>query len=284
MNTLKTTALLAALFGLFMLVGQAVGGRSGMIMGFGFALVTNFFAYWFSDKMALAMSGAQPVDEQQAPGLYRMVGRLATRAGLPMPRVYVIPDMQPNAFATGRNPEHSAVAVTQGITQALSEEELEGVIAHELAHIKNRDILISSVAATIAGAISFIAQMAFFFIPRNSDDEGPNPLVAILMMILAPISAMLIQMAISRSREFAADKGGAEICGKPMALASALARIERAAEAMPMNVNPAASHMYIQNPLGGDRLAGIAGLFRTHPPTEQRIAKLQAIAQQMERS
>src|SRR5687768_12492869 len=247
---------MAALFGLFMFVGQLLGGRSGMIMGFGFALVSNFIAYWFSDKMALAMSGAQPVDEQQAPGLFRMVGKLAVRAGLPMPRVYVIPEAQPNAFATGRDPNHAAVAVTQGLMQSLSEDELEGVIAHELAHIKNRDILISSVAATIAGAISFIAQMAFWFMPRNSDDEGPNPLVAILMMIVAPIAAMIIQMAISRSREFAADRGGAEICGKPMALASALTGIERIAEARPMHVNPAASHMYIQNPLGGDRLAG----------------------------
>jgi heat shock protein HtpX len=272
---------MAALFGLFMLVGQAIGGRQGMVMGFGFALLSNFFAYWFSDKMAIAMSGAQPVDEREAPGLYRMVGRLASRAGLPMPRLYVIPDMQPNAFATGRNPEHAAVAVTQGIMQALNEEELEGVIAHELAHIKNRDILISSMAATIAGAISFIAQMAFWFMPRSSDDDAPNPLVGLLMMIVAPIAAMIIQMAISRSREFGADHGGAQICGKPMALASALARIERAVEARPMNVNPAASHMYIQNPLGGDRVAGLMALFRTHPATEERIARLQDIARQM---
>jgi heat shock protein HtpX len=264
-----------------MFVGQLIGGRQGMIIGFGFALVSNFFAYWFSDKMALAMSGAQPVDETQAPGLYRIVGRLAARAGLPMPRVYIIPQMQPNAFATGRDPNHAAVAVTQGILQALNEDELEGVIAHELAHVKHRDILISSIAATIAGAISFIAQMAFWFMPRNSDDEGPNPLVAVLMMIVAPIAALLIQMAVSRSREFSADEGGASISGKPMALASALARIERAAEVMPMKVNPAASHMYIQNPLGGDRLSGIASLFRTHPPTEERIAKLREIAGRM---
>jgi heat shock protein HtpX len=272
---------MAALFGLFMFVGQLIGGRNGMIMGFGFALLSNFFAYWFSDKMALAMSGAQPVSESEAPGLYRMVGRLATRAGLPMPRVYVIPEAQPNAFATGRNPQHSAVAVTQGLMQALNEDELEGVIAHELAHIKNRDILISSIAATIAGAISFVAQMAFFFMPRGNDEDAPNPLVGLLMMIVAPIAAMIVQMAISRTREFGADKGGAEICGKPMALASALRRIEQIAEVRPMHVNPAASHMYIQNPLGGDRLAGFASLFRTHPPTDERIAKLQTIAQQM---
>jgi len=281
LNTVRTTLLLAALFGLFMFVGQLIGGRQGMIMGFGFALVTNFLAYWFSDKAALAMSGARPVDEQHAPGLHRMVGRLAVRAGLPMPRVYVIPEMQPNAFATGRDPSHAAIAVTEGLMQSLNEDELEGVIAHELAHVKNRDILISSIAATIAGAISFIAQMAFWFMPRHSDDEGPNPLVAILMMIVAPIAAFIIQMAISRSREFGADRGGAEISGKPLALASALARIERAAELRPMHVNPAASHMYIQNPLGGDRLAGIAGWFRTHPPTEERIAHLKTLAQQM---
>lgn len=287
MNTLKTGILMAALFGLFMFLGQLLGGQQGLMMGFVLALVMNFAAYWFSDKLALSMSGAQEVSEAEAPHLYRSVARLARAANLPMPRVYVIPSPQPNAFATGRDPNHAAVAVTEGIMQALTPEELDGVLAHELAHIKHRDILISSIAATFAGAISFIVQMLQFrmlFGGYSSDDEeggGMNPLAAIAAMVLAPLAAMLIQLAISRSREYEADRGGGEICGQPLALASALRKIERAAERMPMNVSPAASHMYIINPLRGDALTGLAALFRTHPLTEDRIARLEAQARAM---
>jgi heat shock protein HtpX len=285
MNTLKTTLLMAALFGLFMALGRLLGGPNGLVLGFVFALATNMFAYWFSDKLALSMSGAREVAPEEAPDLYRMIDRLSRNAGIPMPRVYVIPDRQPNAFATGRDPNHAAVAVTAGIVEVLSPQELEGVLAHELAHVRHRDILISSIAATVAGAISFIAQMlqfrAMFGGMRGDDDEeAPNPLGLIAGMIFAPLAAMLIQMAISRSREFAADEGGAAICGNPLALASALRRIEAVAERHPMAVNPSAAHMYIINPLGGDLLRGLSGLFRTHPPTEERVARLQALALQ----
>jgi len=284
-NTLKTGILMAALFGLFMLIGRWLGGPNGLILGFMVALGTNFFAYWFSDKVALSMSGAQPLDEREAPELFRMVRRLSASAGIPMPALYVIPSPQPNAFATGRDPNHAAVAVTEGIVRALTPDELEGVIAHELAHVKHRDILISSIAATMAGAISLVAQMLQFRLMfggmgRSDDEEGggSNPLALLAGMILAPVAAMLIQMAISRAREFEADRGGAQISGRPLSLASALRKIERAAEIMPMNVNPAAAHMYIANPLGGDMLTGLAALFRTHPPTEERIARLEAMA------
>jgi heat shock protein HtpX len=283
MNFVKTTLLLALLFGLFVAIGGLIGGTNGMIVGFLFALATNAAAYWFSDKMALAMSGAQPVTPDQAPGLYRMVARLAERANLPMPRVYVIPDGQPNAFATGRNPQNGAVAVTEGLLRLLPPDELEGVIAHELAHIKNRDILVSSVAATIAGAISMVAQMGMFASMlgggRDEDEGGTNPIVALLGILIAPIAAFLIQMAVSRTREYGADRGGAEICGKPLALANALRRIEAYAHQQPMAVNPAASHMYIINPLGGDGLQRMAALFRTHPLTDERVARLEALAQ-----
>ncbi len=289
MNMLKTGLLMAALFGLFMALGRLLGGQDGLIIGFVLALATNFFAYWFSDRMALAMSGAQAVDEAQAPGLFRLVARLAHNAGLPMPRVYIIPDGQPNAFATGRNLQHAAVAVTQGLLEMLSAEELEGVLAHELAHIKHRDILISSIAATMGGAISFVAQMLQFQslfggVHHEEEEQGANPLGLLGLLvgvIVAPVAALLIQMAISRTREYDADRGGAQICGNPLALASALGRIEAAAERLPMPVNPATSHMYIVNPLGGEALEGLATLFRTHPPTEDRIARLEELAAQM---
>jgi len=289
MNLLKTGVLMAALLGLFMGLGGLLGGESGLILGFGLALATNFFAYWFSDRMALSMSGALPVDERQAPGLYRLVARLAQNAGLPMPRVYLISDRQPNAFATGRNPRHSAVAVTEGLLQMLSTDELEAVLAHELAHIKNRDILISSIAATMGGAISFVAQMlqfqSFFGgVHPDEDEGGANPLGLVGQLagiIIAPIAAFLIQMAISRTREYDADRGGARICGDPMALARALRKIEYAAERMPMAVNPAVSHMYVVNPLGGDALQSLAALFRTHPMTAGRVARLEKMASEM---
>ena len=286
MNALKTTIFMATLFGLFLLIGRLLGGQQGLVIGFAIALATNFFAYWFSDKMALSMSGAQPIRPQQAPRLHAMIARLSERADIPMPRVYVIPSGQPNAFATGRNPQNAAVAVTGGILRALPEEELEGVLAHELAHIKNRDILLSSVAATMGGAISFIAQMlqfrAFFGgYGGSDDDESGSPLGALLAALVAPVAATMIQLAISRTREFDADRSGAQISGNPLGLASALRRIETAAERAPMPVNPAASHMFIINPLGGDRLAGLANLFRTHPRTEERVAKLEEFAREM---
>jgi heat shock protein HtpX len=275
--------LMVVLFALFMGVG-ALFGRSGLIIGFSFALATNFFAYWFSDKLALSMSGAQPVDRSQAPQLFQMVERLTQRAGLPMPRVYIIPSPQPNAFATGRDPNHAAVAVTEGILRALPPDEMEGVLAHELAHVKNRDILISSVAATIAGALGMLAQMAQWgalfggYGGNRNDREGGNPLVVLLGAIVASIAGTMIQLAISRSREFEADRVGAEMCGRPLSLARALQRIESVAERMPMDVNPATSHMYIINPLGGDTLKAISALFRTHPLTEQRVERLEQMA------
>ncbi len=277
MNYMKTTVLMAALFGLFMLVGDLLGGSNGMVMGFLFALITNMGAYWFSDKIALMSSGAQAVSAREFPELHAIVERCARRAGIPKPSVHVIPTAQPNAFATGRGPGHAAVAVTQGLMQMLSEDEIEGVVAHEIAHVKNRDILISSIAATVAGAISMLQYLAWFG-GAGDRDEGRNPLAILLVLIIAPIAAMLIQLAISRSREFGADEGAARITGRPMALAAALQKIEYAAERMPMDVNPAASQMYIVNPMGGDLLKSVAGLFRTHPHTADRIARLQQLA------
>ncbi len=277
-NTLKTFILMAALTGLFMVGGQILGGRQGMVLALGIALVMNFFAYWNSDKMALAMNRAREVSEAEAPELHQIVARLARRAGLPKPRVYIVDNPTPNAFATGRNPEHAAVAVTTGIMQVLNREELEGVLGHELGHIKNRDILISSIAAVMAGAISYLATMAqwamIFGGGRSDDEGGGNPIAMLLMMIVAPLAASLIQMAISRSREYIADRTGAEICGHPKALASALQKLATYNQQRPMQVNPAAAQMYIVNPLRG---GAIAGLFSTHPPMEERIRRLLAM-------
>lgn len=277
MNTMKTFILMAALTALFMVAGQAMGGQQGMMIALLFAVGLNFFAYWNSDKMALAMNKAREVSEAEAPDLHNMVASLAARAQLPKPKIYVVDNQTPNAFATGRNPEHAAVAVTTGIMRVLNRDELEGVLAHELAHIKNRDILIGSIAAVMAGAISYLATMAqwaMIFGGRSNDDEGGNPIVAIVMMIVAPLAASLIQMAISRSREYIADATGAEICGHPQSLASALNKLSSANEQIPMDVNPASAQMYIVNPLKG---GSIANLFSTHPPMEERIRRLMAM-------
>lgn len=269
-NAMKTALLLGAMSALFLFLGEMLGGPQGLMMGFVFAVATNAFSYWFSDKMVLAMYRAKQVGPESE--LFHMVQRLSQRAGLPMPKVYVIPDASPNAFATGRNPSHAAVAATEGILRILSTDELEGVIAHELAHVKHRDILTSSVAATLAAAIMMVARFAMFFGGSRSDDrEGGNPIAAIATMILAPIAAMLIQAAISRSREFAADAGGAAIAGSPMGLVSALRKIESASRAIPMDASPATAHMFIIKPFS---MGGIGSLFSTHPPTEQRVAAL----------
>jgi heat shock protein HtpX len=266
---LRTTILFATLGGLLVVIGFAIGGPSTALLFLGIALAINFFSYFFSDKMALKMSGAKPIEESEAPRLYQIVRELTTRADLPMPRLYMIPQDQPNAFATGRNPKNSAVAVTQGITKLLSEDELRGVLAHELAHIQNRDILIQSVAAAIGSAITYLAYMFMWF---GGDDESPLGLVASLgMVILAPIAATIIQLSISRQREFAADAAGAEISGNPESLASALLRLEQGAEAIPMQTNQATEPLYIVKPFRGK---GIAGLFSTHPPIEERVRRL----------
>jgi len=259
--------------------GAAMGGKQGMTIAFIFALGMNLFAYWFSDKIVLKMYRAKEVTESEAPDLYRIVRRLAQKAEIPMPRVYLINQDQPNAFATGRNPQHAAVAVTTGIMRILSQEELQGVIGHELSHVKHRDILISTIAATIAGAISFLAQMAqwtlLFGGHRGDDDEGGSPIAAIIMMIVGPIAALIVQMAISRSREYAADEGGAKIAGNPRYLSEALKKLNMASQKIPMNANPATSHMFIVNPLSG---GGIVKLFSTHPPIEERIARLESMS------
>jgi len=278
-NTIKTFILMAALTALFMVGGQALGGQQGMMIALVIALGLNFFSYWNSDKLALAMNKAREVSEAEAPDLHRMVARLAGRANIPKPKVYVVDNPTPNAFATGRNPEHAAVAVTTGIMQALNREELEGVLGHELGHIKNRDILISSIAAVMAGAISYLATMAqwamIFGGGRGNDEEGgSNPLVMLVMMIVAPLAATVIQMAISRSREYVADRTGAEICGHPKALASALQKLSNYNAQRPMQVNPASAQMYIVNPLKG---SSMASLFSTHPPMEERIRRLLAM-------
>lgn len=276
-NWLKTTILMAGILALFAAVGGAIGGAQGMLIAFLLGAGMNFFAYWFSDKMVLRMYNAQEVDEASSPYLYNMVKELALRAQIPMPRVYLIDEAQPNAFATGRNPEHAAVAATTGILQLLSARELRGVMAHELAHVKHRDILISTISATIAGAISSLAQFGMLF-GGSRDGERANPIVSIVVMILAPIAAMLIQMAISRAREFEADRGGAEISGDPHALADALAKIDAYARGIPMQTaeaHPETAQMMIMNPLSG---GGLRGLFSTHPATEERIARLRAMA------
>lgn len=273
MNILKTTFLMALLTVLLVFVGNAVAGQNGAVIAFIIAAGMNFFSYWFSDKMVLKMYRAQPVTESEAPKLYSMVRRLSQQARLPMPKVYIIPNDTPNAFATGRDPQHAAVAVTSGIMRILNQDELEGVISHELAHVKHRDILIGSVAATLAGAINMLYYIGFFF---GGSSEDRNPFTGILMLILAPIAAMLIQMGISRSREYAADRGGAEICGKPLALASALENLERGVERIPMEANPTSAHMFIVNPLRG--AGGLTSLFSTHPSTEERVRRLREMA------
>ncbi len=266
---LRTTILMAALGGLLVVIGYAIGGVGGATGFLAIALVMNFIFYWFSDKIALASAGAKPISESEAPQLYQMVRELTTRADLPMPRLYVIPSDQPNAFATGRNPKNAAVAVTSGITKLLSEDELRGVISHELGHVRNRDILTQSVASAIGSAITWIAYMLLWF---GSDDESPLSLVANLaLFLLAPISATLIQLAISRQREYSADATGAQICGNPESLASALLRLEEGAKAMPMQVNQATEPLYIVKPFSG---GGIASLFSTHPPIEERVRRL----------
>lgn len=272
MAGIKTAVLLGGLSALFLFIGGALGGQQGMMIAFVFAIVTNIGSYWFSDKIVLRMYKAQPVAADHP--LYRMTERLAQRAGLPMPKVYIIPDMSPNAFATGRNPQHAAVAATEGILRLLPESELEGVIAHELAHVRNRDILISSIAATIAAAIMMLAHMAQFaaiFGGGRGDDRGGNPLALLATALIAPLAAGLIQAAISRQREFAADRAGADIAGTPIGLAQALRRLEAGARQIPMDANPATAHMFIMKPFSAQ---GMAALFSTHPPTEARIAAL----------
>jgi heat shock protein HtpX len=272
-NVVKTALLLGVLSALLLFIGEALGGAQGLAIGFVFAAVSNVVAYWFSDKIALARTGAREVGPDDR--LYRIVKRLAQRDGLPMPRCYVIPEASPNAFATGRNPNHAAVAATEGILQMLTDEELEGVLGHELTHVKHRDILISSVAATLAAAIMMISRFAMFFGgSRDNDRQGANPIAMIATIILAPIAAILIQAAISRSREYDADKGGAALAGSPRGLVSALRKIDAGSQAIPLDVDPSMSHMFIVNPFS---VSGLMGLFSTHPPTEDRI---QALLQQ----
>ncbi|KPJ98123.1 MAG: protease HtpX [Nitrospira bacterium SG8_35_4] len=277
MNGIKTTLLMVTLTLMLIAIGGILGGKTGMTFALIIAFGMNFISYWFSDKIVLRMYRAQPVSQADAPELYGMVRRLSQKAGLPMPKVYIIEQAQPNAFATGRNPENGTVAVTTGIMQILTKEELEGVIAHELAHIKHRDILVGSIAATIAGAISYLAQMAqwaMIFGGRLDDDEGGSPIAAIVMMIVGPIAAMLVQMAISRSREYGADAGGARMAGNPVYLANALKKLHMASQKIPMKANPATSHMFIVNPLKG---GGLLKLFSTHPPVEERVARLESM-------
>ena len=276
-NWFKTTLLMAAIVALFGVIGGAVGGAQGMVIALLLGGAMNVFAYWNSDKMVLRMYNAQQVDEASSPYLYNMVKELAGRAGLPMPRVYIIDEAQPNAFATGRNPENAAVAATTGILQMLSQRELRGVMAHELAHVQHRDILISTISATMAGAISALANIPMFFGGRDEEGRPANPLASILVALLAPLAASLIQMAISRAREFEADRGGAQISGDPLALADALAKIDAYARGIPMpaaEAHPETAQMMIMNPLSG---GGLAGLFSTHPATEERIARLRQL-------
>ena len=277
MNAMKTALLLGVMSALLLFLGEALGGAQGLVIGFVFAVGTNFASYWFSDKIVLRMYRAQEVGPDHR--LSRIVSRLAQRAGLPQPRVYVIPQPSPNAFATGRNPEHAAVAATEGILQMLDDRELEGVLAHELAHVKHRDILISSVAATLAATIMMVARMAqfaaFFGGGRDDDREGQNPVALLATIILAPIAAMLIQAAISRSREYEADAGGAAIAGRPDGLVDALKKMDAASRRVPLDANPATAHMFIIKPLS---VSGLFGLFSTHPPTAERIAALLQLA------
>jgi heat shock protein HtpX len=286
-NLMKTGVLLAALTVLLVVIGGALGGQSGMVMAFFLAMVMNLGSYWFSDRIVLAMYRAQPVDEAQAPGLYRIVRTLATRAGMPMPRVYILPAETPNAFATGRNPQHAAVAVTEGIMRVLSEEELEGVLAHELSHVQNRDTLIMAIAATLAGAITYMAHMAQWAMifgggRRDSDEDsgGGGVVGGLLMIVLAPLAATLIQLAVSRSREFQADASGAQMAGQPWGLAQALEKLEMASKMAPMHATPATAHLFIVNPLTG---GGWTTLFSTHPPIAERVARLRAMSRSQAR-
>lgn len=277
MNTLKTFLLMGALTVLLVLVGNILGGQTGMVIAFGFAVLMNFGSYWFSDRIVLKMYRAKEASPSEAPEFFRITEELSVRAGIPMPKLYVIENDQPNAFATGRNPQRSAVAVTTGLLHLLSSSELRGVIAHELAHVKHRDILVGTVAATIAGAISMLANMAQWALifgggRSSSDDEGGSPIAMLAMMIVAPVAALLIQMGISRSREFLADQGGAEMAGDPMSLANALRKLHRKAEEIPMAANPATAHMFIVSPLHG---GGLSKLFSTHPPVEERVERLE---------
>lgn len=280
MNNFRTWLLMGALTVLFVLAGKAIGGNAGMAIMLFMSLAMNFSAYWFSDRMAIAMTHARPATEKEEPELYARVRRLALSANLPMPRLYITPSAQPNAFATGRDPQHAVVAVTEGLKNLLSWDEIEGVLAHELAHIKNRDILIGSMAAMMAGAISAIANFAqwglMFGFGSSDDEESPLGIIGLLIMIIImPIAAMLVQMAISRSREFEADAAGARIAGRAEPLMNALAKLERGAQAIPMDVSPAAAHMFIINPLSG---ASIARLFSTHPPIAERLSRLRRLA------
>ncbi len=274
MYRVRTAMLMAALTVLMILVGQAVGGERGMFGFFIFALLMNFFSYWFSDKIVLMMYHAQPVTEADAPELYSVVRGLVQKAHMPMPKVYIIPDDSPNAFATGRNPNHAAVAATEGILRLLTRQELEGVMGHELSHVRHRDILVSTIASVLAAAITMLSRFALFFGGGRDDREG-NPFAAIAMMIFAPIAAMLIQLAISRSREYMADEGGAELSGNPLYLASALRKLEMGTERIPMAANPATANMFIVNPFSA---RGFVRLFSTHPPIEERIERLEAMA------
>jgi len=273
MNNIKTLFLLVTLTVILVGAGAYLGGKQGMTIALVFALVMNFFTYWYSDKIVLKMYRAQEVTEAETPELFGIVRRLVQKAGMPMPKVYIIQQDQPNAFATGRNPQHAAVAVTTGIMHILTREELQGVIGHELSHIKNRDILIGTVAATIAGAISYLTYFAMFF-GHGDDDDGGNPIIALLLFIIGPIAALIIQMAISRSREYAADQGGAQLAGNPLYLSSALRKLHTASQQIPMKANPATSHLFIVNPLSGGKLAK---LFSTHPPIEERITRLESM-------
>lgn len=283
-STLKTAFLLGVLTLLFVYIGRLIGGTSGMTIALGIAIVMNFVSYWFSDKIVLAMYGAREVKQEEAPKLHDMVRNVATQAGMPMPRVYIIPTPAPNAFATGRNPEHAAVAVTEGILRLLEPRELEAVLAHEISHVKNRDILISSIAAVLAGAIGYLAQIAQWglifggFGGRSSDDEGRgNVLGALAMAIVAPIIALLIQLAISRAREYKADDSGAHITRRPLDLASALKKISYGSQRIPLDANPGTAHLFIMNPLRG----GISSLFSTHPPVEERIERLEKLSREI---
>ena len=278
MNMTKTVFLMTLMMVLLMLVGSLLGGKQGMVMAFAFSLIMNFVSYWFSDKIVLMMYKAKEVTEAEAPRLYSLVARVSQEAQLPMPRVYMIPSEAPNAFATGRNPDHAAVAATEGILKILSDDELEGVLAHEFAHVKHRDILTSTMVATMVGAIMMIARLAGWsmMFGGGSRDRRGNALSEIALLIIAPFAAMLIQLAISRSREFAADEGGAHICGRPLSLANALQKLERNAELKPMeHVSPASAHLFIVNPLHGE---GFTKWFSTHPPLQERIERLQQLA------